>query len=103
MLDKIRRMEYLEYIGLGVALIGLLKWVILSAFSVFALFFGPIIMCGTTLLMFPYGLASVVLGWLSRERNALVAWITIAIGVFLPLASVGLLFVLGEIVGATAY
>ncbi len=99
MATRIERTAHLEYIGLGIALAGLVQWVFYALFSLAALFFGPLIMCWATLFLFPYGLASVILGWLSRKRNAFVAWVTIAIGLFLPAGALALAVVLGELVG----
>jgi len=95
-LKKLENAEYLEYVGLGIALAGLVQWMLFAVSSIAMLFFGPLIMAAALFLLLPYGLAAVVLGWLSRKRNAAVAWVTIAIGVFLPAGSVTLVIILGE-------
>jgi len=95
--------EYMEYIGLFLALAGLGQLALFSLFSLFVLFFGALIMCGNTLYMLPFSFGAVILGWLGRKGNSKVAWTAIVIGLLLVPLSLAVAIVYAEILGrATA-
>ena len=93
----------LATVGLLLALVGLGSVLTSAVASGLLLFLGPLIMCGTTLFVFPLSLASVILGWMGREEAPKQAWAAIIIGALLVPLSFGLLWIFGEILGrATA-
>ena len=84
-------------VGLLLALVGLGSVLVSALVSGLLLFFGPLIMCGTTLFEFPLSLASVILGWKGREESPRQAWAAIIIGALLVPLSFGVLWFLIEI------
>ena len=90
-------------IGLLTALIGLGSVFTSAIASALLLFFGPLIMCGTTIFVVPLSLVAMIMGWKGREESPKQAWAAIIIGALLVPLSWGLLWIFGEILGrATA-
>ncbi len=76
--------------GLIISLVGLAQIIAFLLVSAVALFFSPIIMCGSTLFSIPLSIGAIVYGWKGREENPRMALAAILIG--LSLVPISLFF-----------
>ena len=76
--------------GLIIALAGLGQIAAFLIFSMFMLFFSPLLMCGSTLFSVPFTIGAVVFGWKGRKESPKRAWGAILIG--LSLVPISLFF-----------
>lgn len=99
MLEYLERTDMIEYVGLTLAIVGIMELVIMVGMSTLMLFFAPLIMLITTVSFIPHSLATLFFGWVARKRHAAIAWFSIIVGALLTPTALALAILFGEIVG----
>jgi len=98
-LESLERADKIEYVGLTLAIAGIVTLAVTAGMSVLMLFFAPLIMIITAVSFIPYGVATIFFGWVARKRHAAMAWFSIIVGALLSPAAFALAILFGEIVG----